>query len=160
MRCIATAFVLLLPLLAAAAEDSVVWVDLYVGTNLAPPDDLKYLAGVKGAARSVHVRLHQSGTNASRNERITVSGALTKAQVTTLLQAVFGSDKKYWSPARPLSISITGDEYRARVSTKCVPCGSECIDEVSYLYTHDEAGWHYLYTFNPRVCVVLPEVDY
>jgi hypothetical protein len=145
MRRVAAAFVLLLPLLTAGAQESVVSVDLYMG--LAKPDDVKYLAGIQGAPRALRVRIKQPGTNASKTQRVTVTGLLTKEQVATLLQSMLGTDKSYWSLKRPLGVTVAGDEHRAEVSTSYF-CGLLCGSGISYLYTYDQARWRYLYSFD------------
>jgi hypothetical protein len=143
MRPLLIAFALLLSLLATAQE-SMLWVDPSI--EEARPDDLNYLAAIKGRSRSFDVLLHQLGAIATRRQRVTVKGALTKAQVADLLQSVLGADKSYWGQY-PTAISVVGDEHRAKISTIYV-CGDLCGSGMNYLYTYEGNVWRYLYSFN------------
>jgi hypothetical protein len=143
------AFALLLPLVAAAQE-SLVWVDPAIGQL--KPDDLTYLAAIKGRPRTVDVRLHQLGATATARQQVTVIGALTKAQVAALLQSVLGADRAYWQSVLhadkeyPIRIAVGGDEHRAAVLTTYGK-------RLNYLYTYERDRWRclYLYRDNQRL---------
>jgi len=126
-----------------AAEESVILVDPYMG--IARPEDIKYIADIRGPTRTVTIMIRRSGANMQKNQRAQLKGPLNIERVSSLLQAIFGSDDSYWALKRTLNISITGDEYRARVDTVDV-CGSLCGGGISYFYTFDNTRWRYLYS--------------
>jgi len=126
-----------------AAKESVISVDLYMG--VARPEDARYIEDIVGPSRTVSIVIHGIDIHQKKTQRVEMKGPLNTERVSSLLQAVFGSDTSYWMLKHDLRMSVVGDEYRAKVSTSYV-CGHLCGGGVSYFYTFDSAHWRYLYS--------------